>query len=73
MSIAGLVLLTIKVLVRRKGINNIMESRIVLQLKKGSRRLRMRKSQVGERILFLSSVSSVASWPIVRMNAIIKL
>lgn len=60
MRITRLVLFIISVLVRRKGRISIVGNRIMLQ---------MGKSQVGERIQLLSSVSSVASRATILMNA----
>lgn len=64
-----LVPLTIRELVKGREIINISGSHIVLQLTEVIRGLLMRKSQVGKRLSFLSSVSSVASWATVLMNA----
>lgn len=57
----------------RKGKNQFRGNRTVLQLTRGSRGLQMRKIQVGERLMILSSVSKVVSRATVLMSARIML
>lgn len=65
--------LTVRVLMKGKGRFKFVGSRMVLQLKKRSKRFEMRKIEVGERLLLMRDALNVVSMDIMLLSAKVQL